>query len=120
MLQYGGNDAERQPAEVVSARIETLVHDIKRLSPSSDIVINKVPPRGTNYKVLNNIQKLNSCLDHRYSTDGRVHIIDVCPKSSQCFRKDLVHFNSKGSFEFAKQLAEELSNFYLLDRRMWI
>ena len=120
VLQCGGNDAERQPAEVVSARIETLVHDIKRLSPSSDIVINKVPPRGTNYKVLNNIQKLNSCLDHRYSSDGRVHIIDVCPKSSQCFRKDLVHFHSRGSFEFAKQLAEELSNLYLLDRKMWI
>ena len=32
VLQCGGNDAERQPAEVVTTRIETLVHNIKRLS----------------------------------------------------------------------------------------
>ena len=29
VLQCGGNDAERQPAEVVTTRIETLVHIIK-------------------------------------------------------------------------------------------
>ena len=60
VLQCGGNDAEQQPAIVISARIETLVHDIKRLSPGSDILINKIPPRGRNQKVLNNIEKINS------------------------------------------------------------
>ena len=116
----GGNDAERQPAEVISTRIESLVHDIRRLCPMSDIIINKVPPRGNSQKLNNNIKKLNSCLDHRYRCDNHVQVIDVCPKSPQFYRRDLVHFNSKGSFQFAKQLADCLSNFYWTDRKMWI
>ena len=120
VIQCGGNDAKRQLADVVSARIETLVHDIKPLSPSSDIIINKVPPRGNNKKVITNIQRLNSCLDQRFHADDRVHIVDVCPKSCHFYRDDLVHFNSKGSFMFAEQLADKLSNFYLLDKKMWI
>ena len=55
VLQCGGSDAERQPAEVISTHIESLVHDIKRICPKSNIIINKVPPRDKNQKVLNNI-----------------------------------------------------------------
>ena len=120
VLQCGGNDAETQPAAVVTTRIETLVHDIKRLSPKSDIMINKIPPRGYNRKVLSNIEKINSNLENRYQNDDAVHIIDVCPKAIQCYRKDLVHFNSKGSFEFATCLAERLSNFPWWEKKMWI
>ena len=120
VLQCGGNDAERQPAEVISTRIESLVHDIRRLCPMSDIIINKVPPRGNSQKLNNNIKKLNSCLAHRYRCDNHVQVIDVCPKSPQFYQRDLVHFNSKGSFQFAKQLADCLSNFYWTDRKMWI
>ena len=120
VLHCGGNDAERQPADVVTARIETLVHAIRRLSPRSDIIINKVPPRGNNKKVLDNIQRLNSSLDLLYHGDDHVKIIDVCPKSHQFYRRDLVHFNSKGSFMFAEQLADKLSNFYWLEKQMWI
>ena len=84
VLRCGGNDAERQPAAVVSARIETLVHDIKQpaavvsarietsvhdikhLCPISDILINKIPHRVCNQRVLNNIDRMNSALDKRY------------------------------------------------------
>ena len=120
VLQCGGNDAERQPAEVISTRIESLVHDIKRICPTSDIIINKVPPRGKNQKVLNNIKRLNSSLEYRYQGDENVQVIDVCPKAPQFYRKDLTHFNFRGSFQFAKQLSDHLSNFHWLDRRMWI
>ena len=47
VLQCGGNDAETQPAAVVTTRIETLVHDIKRLSPKNVIMITKIPPGAT-------------------------------------------------------------------------
>ena len=120
VLQCGGNVAERQPAAVVSARIETLVHDIKRLSPTSDILINKIPPRGCNRRVLNNIDRINSALDKRYQNDDAVRVIDVCPKAFDCYHKDLVHFNFKGSHVFATRLAEQLSNFAWWDRKMWI
>ena len=119
-LQCGDNDAERQPADVVSGRIDTLVHDIKRLSQSSDIIINRVTPRGNNKKVIINMQRLSSCLDQRFRADDHVHIVDVYPKSYHFYHGDLVHFNSRGSFLFAEQLADKLSNFYLLDRKMWI
>ena len=119
VLQCGGNDAEQQPAIVVSAHIETLVHDIKRLSPGSDILINKIPPRGRNQKVLNNVEKINSA-PKRYQNDVVVQIIDICPKAFECYRKDLVHLNSKGSHVFATRLAEQLSNFSWWERKMWI
>ena len=120
VLQCGGNDAEKQPAAVVSTRIESLVHDIRRISPKSDIMINKIPPRGRSRKVLNNIEKINSEIHNRYRNDDAVHIIDVCPKAIQCYRTDLVHFNSKGSYQFATHLAEKLSNFQWGGRKMWI
>ena len=80
----------------------------------------KVPSRGKDQKVLNNIKKLNSCLDYRYQSDNYVEVIDVGPKAPQFYRKDLTHFNAKGSFEFAKQLADILSNFHWSDRKMWM
>ena len=93
---------------------------IKRLSQSSDIIINRVTPRGNNKKVIINMQRLSSCLDQRFRADDHVHIVDVYPKSYHFYHGDLVHFNSRGSFLFAEQLADKLSNFYLLDRKMWI
>ena len=120
VLQCGGNDAERQPAEVISARIESLVDDIRRLCPMSDILINKTQPRGNNPKVLNNINKLNASLESRYNGDEHVQVIDVCPKAPELYRKDMVHFNSKGSFKYATQLADNLSSFHMWDNKMWI
>ena len=120
VLQCGGNDIERQSAETVCTRIETLVGDIRRLCPNSDILINKVPPRGRNQKVLNTVDKLNACLDRRYRCDEHVAIIDVCPKSPHFFRRDMVHFNAKGVSQFAENLADILSNFYWWDKRMWL
>ena len=90
----------RQPAEVISTRIESLVHDIKRLYPTNDVIINKVPPRDKDQKVLNNIKKLYSCLDYRCQCDNFVEVVDVCPKAPQFYRKDLTHCNAKGSFQF--------------------
>ena len=120
MLQCGGNDIERQSAETVCTRIETLVGDIRRLCPNSDILISKVPHRGRNQKVLNTVDKLNACLDQRYRCDEHVEIIDVCPKSPHFFRRDMVHFNAKGVSQFAENLADILSNFYWWDKRMWL
>ena len=120
VLQCGGNDTERQSAETVCARIETLRGNIRRLCPNSDILINKVPPQGNHQKVLRTIEKLNASLDQRYRYDEHVEIIDVCPKASHFFRRDMVHFNAKGVSQFAENLADSLSIFYGWDKRMWI
>ena len=102
------------------AGIETLVGDIRRLCPNSDILINKVPPRGNHRKVLRTIDKLNACLDQRYRYDEHFEIIDVCPKAPHFFCRDMVHFNAKGVSQFAENLANKLSFFYERDKTMWI
>ena len=120
VLQCGGNDAERQPTEVVTTRIETLVHTIKRLCPTSGIIINKIPPRGTDNKILSKIEVINSSLDNHYCNDVLVEIINACSTSLRFYRSDFVHFNPKGAYQFAKQLADTISNFTWRERRKWI
>ena len=92
------------------APIETLVGDNRRLCPNSEILINKVPPRGNHQKVLRTVDKLNECLDQRYRYDEHVEIIDACPNAPHFFRRDMVHFNAKGVSQFAENLADSLSN----------
>ena len=81
ILHCGSNNAERQPAEVISTRIKSLVHDIRRLCPTSDIILNTVPPRSKDQNVFNKIKNLNSYSDHLNQGDNYVEVIDVCLKA---------------------------------------
>ena len=58
------------------------------------------------------ISRVNTYLQHRASEGDGVYTIDVCPHDPAMFRKDLVHFNVKGTRIYAKQMHTELSNFF--------
>ena len=41
----------------------------------------------------------------------KVDVIDICPHDPALFRKDMVHFNVKGTRVYAKQMHSMLSHF---------
>ena len=112
VLQCGGNDVDNQSSYEVTREYDCLIGDIQQRCPRASIILIKIPPRRHNKDVLNKISPVNTYLQHRVSEGDGVNTIDVCPHDPAMFRKNLVHFNVKGSRIFAKQMYTELLIFF--------
>lgn len=114
-FQCAGNDLDNgSSVSDVFDKYASMINDAMLLCPSSDIYVCKVPPRRNNTKLLENIAKLNSKLEDFCSRQTRVHYIRTCPNDPKLYNDDLVHYNAKGRWFFAKRFSESLSGFTLL------
>ena len=112
VVQCGGNDAEARPPHLVVSEYDELVKELKRMCPHSNIILNQIPARGLNPKILENIAKINTYLNNRGKRGDGVFFNNPCPIDRQLFKSDLVHFNAKGMCFFARKLSTYLVNFH--------
>ena len=111
ILQCGGNDAERVPADRVIYEYDGLVSEVRRCCPRAQVILSTIPSRGNKANVHHNIDTINSWLKRRSQYRDGVFCIDVCPQLPGHFKRDLTHFNSKGLNFYAKRLSGQMSNF---------
>ena len=118
VLQCGGNDARngRPTAEVVQ-QFDYLVREVKKCCPRAEIIINQIPPRGHNDKLLNIISMLNTYIVNMSKDKrSRIHCSDACPKMFRFYQKDEIHFNHPGKRVYAYEMFKVISNFLRLPR----
>ena len=111
ILQCGGNDAERVPADRVIYEYDGLVSEVRRCCPRAQVILSTIPSRGNKANVHHNIDTINSWLKRRSQYGDGVFCIDVCPQLPGHFKRDMTHFNSKGLNFYAKRLSGQMSNF---------
>ena len=110
VLQCGGNDLQnnRPPSEVIH-QIDILVNEVKRCCPGATVVVNKIPPRGHDDVLLNNISFVNDLISN---LAGDILCLDHCPKMFRYYANDEVHLNRSGTRFFVYELAKSLINFH--------
>ena len=111
ILQCGGNDAERRPAERVIAQYESLIEAVRRACPNAYISVSRIPPRRNNNTILNKIGQINAHLEQKCSGDQGLSFVDACPDSIYLYKRDLVHFNGRGIKFYADKLKEHIQGF---------
>ena len=111
VLQCGVNDAESHSTDQITAQYDSLINDIQRRCPQAKVILSKIPPRKKNKDILNSISRINTYLQERSMKGDKVDVIDICPHDRALFRKDIVHFNVKGTRVYAKQMHSMLSHF---------
>ena len=93
VLQCGGNDLQnnRPPAEVIE-QIDILVKEVKRCRLGATVVVNKIPPRGHDDVLLQNISYVNKLISNMARDSNRsVRCLDPCPKMFKYYANDEVH-----------------------------
>ena len=122
ILQCGGNDAERRPAERVIAQYESLIQAVRRACPNAYISVSRIPPRRNNNTILNKIGQINAHLEQKCSGDQGLSFVDACPDSIYLYKRDLVHFNGRGIKFYADKLKEHIQGFRArgVTRPMWL
>ena len=111
VLQCGVHDAEVHPSSEVTKQYDTLIGEIQRRCPRASIILSKIPQRKKNKDTLKNISRVNAYLQHRATEGDDVWTVDICPHDPAMFKKDLVHYNTKGCKVYAKQMHYKLVNF---------
>ena len=89
VLQCAGNDVDNghSVAQVVQ-QLDSLINDIKSCCPTADIIVNKIPPRGHNNKLLETIDIVNKYISAMsQAKNSRVFSSDACPKSYSYYLK---------------------------------
>ena len=114
VIQVGGNDATKQPANSIISRYESLIRNIRHRCPDAKIVLSKVPPRRGNARTVSNISEINVGIDNFANTMKNVCSVSVCPTSVLHFKKDCTHFNTSGMDLYARNLSAQLRNFLQL------
>ena len=113
MLQCGGNDlANNRPTAQVIQQLDSLVREIKRCCPRATIVVNKIPPRGRDKRLLHNISMVNTFISNM-ARDSKlcVSCCDPSPKIFKYYSKDEIHLNHLGRRSDAYELAKFLTYF---------
>ena len=111
VLQCGGNDSEKRSADEVIKQYDALINDVQYHCPTAHIALSKIPLRGNNADIWNKIDQINGYLENRATRGDGVMFIDACPQSLSMFRKDLVHFSSRGMRFYAQSMYNKLTNF---------
>ena len=111
VLQCGGNDAESHSTDQITAQYDYLINDFQRRRPQAKVILSKIPPRKKNKDILDSISRINTYLQERSMKGDKVDVIDICPHDPALFRKDMVHFNVKGTRVYAKQMHSMFSHF---------
>lgn len=110
-LQCGGNDASSRDAHLVVKEYDALIREVKRCCPGATITTNTIPPRGSDERVLQRIQQINTYLRNRGKRGDDVNCIDVQPDFPRHFSPDKVHFSKTGKTLYARKLADYYVNF---------
>ena len=113
VLQCGGNDlANNRPTAQVIRQLDSLVREVKRCCPWATIVVNKIPPRGRDERLLHNIPMVNTFISNM-ARDSKlcVYCCDPSPKMFKYYSKDEIHLNHSGKRFYAYELAKFLTNF---------
>ena len=110
-LQCGGNDAENRPAERVIGQYDSLIQEVRRRCPNTTISVGRIPLRRNNNSLHNKIGQINSYLEQKCSHEPNLNFVDACPKSVYMYRRDLVHFNKRGSRVFADNIGKCFQGF---------
>ena len=111
ILQCGGNDAEKRPAERVIGQYESLISEVRRLCPDASISVSRIPPRRNNNTILNKIGQINAYLEQKCSRDKDLYFVDACPDSIYLYKRDLVHFNVRGTKFYSNKLKQHIQGF---------
>ena len=121
ILQCGGNDAEKRPAERVIGQYESLINEVRRLCPDASISVSRIPPRRNNNTILNKIGQINAYLEQKCSRDKDLYFVDACPDSIYLYKRDLVHFNVRGTKFYSNKLKQHIQGFQTLEvpTRTW-
>ena len=112
VIQVGGNDATKQPANSIISRYESLIRNIRHRCPDAKIVLSKVPPRRGNARTLTNISEINVSINKFANTMKNVCSVSVCPTSVLHFKKDCTHLNTSGMDLYARNLSVQLRFFF--------
>lgn len=112
ILQCGGNDLERQPADKVVHQYNCLVKEVRSRCPSAMITLSKIPPRRDNPATLNKIAMVNTYLENMGKRGNGVTCVEACPKAPHHFKSDKVHFNKEGTELYASNIVDHLGNFH--------
>ena len=100
------------PAEVIE-QIDILVKEVKRCRPGATVVVNKIPPRGHDDVLLQNISYVNKLISNMARDSNRsVLCLDPCPTMFKYYANDEVHLNRSGKRFFVYELAKSLVNFH--------
>ena len=121
ILQCGGNDAEKRPAERIIGQYDSLISEVRRLCPDACISVSRIPPRRNNNTILNKIGQINAYLEQKCSRDKDLYFVDACPDSIYLYKRDLVHFNVRGTRYYSNKLKQHIQGFQTPEaqRRTW-
>ena len=118
LLQVAGNDASSVPASAVIGRYEDLINDVLSQCPKAEIITCRIPPRryrnnpAKSQLTMDRIEQVNTYLLTRSIMKGDIFFIDTCPKTSEYFEDDHIHFNKKGKLLNAQKMHMYLSGFH--------
>ena len=74
-------------------------------------LIGRIPPRRNSNAILNKIGQSNAYLENKCSRENNLHYIDACPSSIYMYKRDLVHFNQRGTSYYASRLLDHIQGF---------
>ena len=100
ILQCGGNDAERRPAEHVIAQYESLIPAVLRACPNAYISVSRIPPRRNNNTILNKIGQINAHLEQKCSGDQGLSFVDACPDSVYLYISVILSISTDEALSF--------------------
>ena len=119
ILQCGGNDAERRPAERIIGQYDSLISEVCRLCTDASIPVSRIPPRRNDNTILNKIGQIDAYLEQKSSRDKDLYFAEACPDSIYLYK--LVHFNVRGTRFYSNKLKQHIQGFRApeVQRRSW-
>ena len=111
VLSLGTNDVTHRNVSDITADYQSLIHKIKYVAPSCNIMMAAVAYRLYDDSCNSKTDLLNRSLRSMCSRDSQCSFVDAnLPAIDENYREDRLHFNFKGSRTFATFLVNKLKN----------
>ena len=111
VLSLGTNDVTHRNVSDITADYQSLIHKIKYVAPSCNIMMAAVAYRLYDDSCNSKTDLLNRSLRSMCSRDSQCSFVDANPPAiDENYREDRLHFNFKGSRTFATFLVNKLKN----------
>jgi hypothetical protein len=105
VIHAGGNDLETTVVANASFQMDSLISQIKRICPSSKILLSAITPRKQNGFLNLKIAKYNELLQLKANHKQGIFFIDCVPLNLSYYKADRIHFNDDGKEFFAERLS---------------
>ena len=109
VLQCGGNDLEKHDNNIAIVQYDKLIKTVRQLAPNATIVVNAIPPRGSDPELNRKIKMFNTYLGNCAKQFQFVEYFYNVPFRYEHFKKDLIHFNPLGSSVYTHHLSDFLN-----------